>query len=124
MTATSPTLAGEFCERCAAESSDESPGSIRTVNGVGRKFYGSKAPCPDCGSSIRTLWYTFADIPLVPRGSYRYKAAEKGFMNESFWARKTRTHWDQVFKIWIVGLLAAVVLTSAIIWWEKRRGRL
>lgn len=124
MTNISLTPTGDFCERCTAESSDYTPGNIKTINGVGRKFYGNKAPCPDCGSAVRTLWYTFADIPLIPKGSYRYKPAEKGFMNSKFWARKTRTHWDQVFKIWIVGILVAVALFSAIIWWDKRKGTL
>ena len=122
MTAT--TVAPDFCERCRAESTDESPGSISTINGVGRKFYGNKAPCPECGSAIRTLWYTFADIPLIPIGSYRYKSDKEGITRSSFWARKTRTHWDQVFKIWIVGIIVGVALFAAVIWWDNRNGRL
>jgi hypothetical protein len=121
---TATPISGDFCERCRAESSDESPGSISTINGVGRKFYGNKTPCPECGSAVRTLWYTFADIPLFPKGSYRYIPAEKGFMSSKFWARRTRTHWDQVFKIWIVGIIVAVALFAAIIWWDKRKGTL
>lgn len=33
-----------FCSSCEEESQDKSPGDIKTMNGVGRKFYGSVRP--------------------------------------------------------------------------------
>lgn len=39
---------GIFCEHCIAETTDETPGDVSTLNGIGRQFYGSAAPCPEC----------------------------------------------------------------------------
>ena len=38
---------GIFCEHCIAETTDETPGDVSTLNGIGRQFYGSAAPCPE-----------------------------------------------------------------------------
>jgi len=101
-----------FCEHCVSETTNETPGDVSTVSGVGRKFYGSAAPCPECASVIRTLWWTFASIPIVPVASYRYKTASEGFRRARFWCRELPSrHWDQILKTWAIGLpLAAVVV--------------
>src|SRR6202030_498047 len=39
---------GIFCEYCIAETTDETPGDVSTLNGIGRQFYGSGAPWPGC----------------------------------------------------------------------------
>ncbi|MDP9268088.1 MAG: hypothetical protein M3P27_07140 [Acidobacteriota bacterium] len=109
-----------FCADCTAASTDRSPGNISTVNGVGRQFYGAAEECPKCGSVIRTLWVTFADVPLYPMGSYRYKSAEgkikKGFdawlsAKPRFWARKCAFHTHQVFITFLTGIAVVAVLT-------------
>lgn len=123
-TATVEHVAEGFCEDCLAESSDQTPGDVSTTNGFGRKFYGAATPCVTCGSVVRTLWWTAIDIPLVPRGSYRYKTVEDDEIRMSrFWARRTRTRWGQVFKTWLLGLLiGAVVITAVVIYQARKSG--
>ena len=109
-----PVLKG-FCEKCIAESNDKTPGDVSTVNGFGRKFYGSAKPCSVCGSVIRTLWWTAVDLPVIPLGSYRYKTIVDDDIGMSrFWARRTSLQWNQVIKTWIVGFLAAAGIFAAI----------
>ncbi len=109
-------VAKGFCEHCMAESTEDTPGDVSTVNGVGRKFYGGAKPCPNCGSVIRTLWWTLVDVPIIPRGSYRYKTITDNEIGMSrFWTRRTKTQWDQILKTWTVGLLAVVGIVSAIV---------
>ena len=104
-----------FCEDCLAESSDQTPGDVSATNGFGRKFYGAAAPCTKCGSVVRTLWWTAIDIPLMPRGSYRYKTVSDNEVGMSrFWARRTQTHWGQIFKTWLFGFIAAAAIIAAV----------
>lgn len=118
-----------FCDTCVRESSDESPGDVRTNNGIGRMFYGRAAECETCGSVVRTLWRVLADVPLIPVGSYRYKDVgpeeHSGFFVQStsrgFIARRTRTHWNQVMATWLVGLAGAAALGFVIWWFQWRR---
>jgi len=107
-----------FCERCVAESTDETPGDISTMNGIGRKFYGSAEPCPECASVVRTLWWTFIDFPIIPLGSYRYKTSEEAVTRSRFWCRKLpAVNSSQVFKTWGLALLAlpAVIVIIVIL---------
>src|ERR1700733_1786299 len=100
-----------FCDHCVAESTDKTPGDVSTLNGIGRKFYGSAAPCPECASVIRTLWWTLVELPVVPLGSYRYKTSEESGTRARFWCRKLPArHWPQIFKTWALGLAAAIVI--------------
>jgi hypothetical protein len=113
-----------FCERCVTETSDKTPGDISTLNGIGRQFYGSAAPCPECASVIRTLWWTLASIPLAPLGSYRYKTADESGMRARFWCRKLPVlHWEQVWKTWVIGLAAGAAVTTGIIMYYNYKHR-
>lgn len=104
-----------FCEHCVAETTDKTPGDVSTINGIGRKFYGSAAPCPECASVIRTLWWTVVEVPIVPLASYRYKTSEEGVSRSRFWCRKLPArHWAQIWKTWAIGLVAAVAVTIGI----------
>ena len=122
METTEEHVATGFCESCLAESSDETPGDVSATNGFGRKFYGAAAPCTKCGSIVRTLWWTAIDIPLIPRGSYRYKTVSDNEIGMSrFWARRTRTRWGQIFKTWVLGFIIAAVIIAAIAFYEARK---
>jgi hypothetical protein len=100
-----------FCAQCVAETSDETPGDVSTINGIGRKFYGSSSPCPECGSVVRTLWWTLVEAPILPLGSYRYKTSEETVNRARFWCRKLPgRHWAQIWKTWAIGLIAAAVV--------------
>jgi len=114
MTATvAPSPATTFCGACIASSSNDSPRDVSTSSGIGRKFYGGAERCPDCGSVVRTLWFVIADVPLIPRGSFRYLpvGAERneGFFvqtaTQSFLARRTALNWRQVGATWAIGAL-------------------
>jgi len=111
-----------FCTRCVEATSDETPGDISTINGIGRQFYGGAEPCPECASVIRTLWWTFVSMPVIPLGSYRYKTAEESGMRARFWCRKLPgLLWPQVWKFWIVGIIGAVIAISLIIYFQPKR---
>lgn len=115
MNASQKHIAEGFCEECIAESTDQTPGDISTTNGVGRKFYGGAKPCSTCGSVIRTLWWTCVDVPVMPRGSYRYKTIEDDDIQMSrFWTRRTETQWSQILKTWLIGLLAVAAAVVAV----------
>lgn len=112
-----------FCEHCVSETTDETPGDVRSLNGVGRKFYGSAAPCPQCASVIRTLWWTFASIPLLPVASYRYKTASEHYLGANvrsrFWCRQLPScDWGQVLKTWALGFALTAAFIVAIYYWQ------
>jgi hypothetical protein len=100
-----------FCSHCVAETTDETPGDVSTINGIGRQFYGAASPCPECGSVIRTLWWTLVEAPVVPLGSYRYKTSEEAVSRARFWCRKLpKRYWPQIWKTWAIGLIAVIAV--------------
>jgi hypothetical protein len=105
---------GVFCATCVAESTEETPGNVSTVNGIGRTFYGKAEPCATCGSVVRTLWWTLISVPVIPRGSYRYLAHPK-LGSARFWARRTHIHWGQIWKTWLVGIVLGALASYLII---------
>jgi hypothetical protein len=110
-----------FCARCVSESTDKTPGDISTLNGIGRKFYGSAEPCTECASVIRTLWWCFASIPIVPLSSYRYKTSQETGTRARFWCRKLPSfHWSQVLKTWVIGLALGAAAFYIIWLWKLR----
>ena len=111
-------VAEGFCEDCLAESTDETPGDVSTVNGCGRQFYGNARPCPKCGSVIKTLWWCMFELPLVPRGSYRYITVSSEGFSSRFWSRRTAMEWGQVLKTWLVGFAIAAAVIGGILIWE------
>ena len=62
-----------FCQSCEAATKPEGAGSTYTLNGIGTTLYGSKDPCPECGSKIQTKWFCVIFIPLIPISKYRTK---------------------------------------------------
>ena len=113
-----------FCLNCQSTSIEKTPGNISTTNGIGRKFYGSADPCSKCGSVVRTLWWTFIEMPVVPLGSYRYKPiSEVGINTTRFWARKTGMRWDQILKTWAVGIIVAAAVIAGFYLYEKSKGK-
>jgi hypothetical protein len=109
-----------FCQHCVAETTDETPGDVSTINGIGRQFYGSASPCPECASVIRTLWWTLVEIPIVPLASYRYKTAQEAGLRARFWCRKLpRRHWPQIWKTWAIGLVASIAIAIGIYIYES-----
>ena len=77
-----------FCEDCLARSLPDAPGNIRTINGIGRTFYGEAERCRECGSVVRDLWFVIFFIPIVPLGRYRYQRLESAFGRSRFVARR------------------------------------
>ncbi|NEA32627.1 tetratricopeptide repeat protein [Streptomyces sp. SID13031] len=61
-----------FCRACTTTSTAwRAPDSITRLSGIGNRFYGHVDVCPDCGSSVRTLYSTFLLIPVARRGRFR-----------------------------------------------------
>jgi hypothetical protein len=56
-----------------AETTDESPGNTRTLNGVGTRLYGNKAKCPACYSVIKRKCFCIVFIPVIPLRQFRVK---------------------------------------------------
>jgi hypothetical protein len=61
-----------FCRACTASSTAwRAPDAATRLSGIGSRFYGHTDVCPDCGSSVRTLYSTFLLIPVALRGRFR-----------------------------------------------------
>jgi endogenous inhibitor of DNA gyrase (YacG/DUF329 family) len=67
-----------FCQWCDADTTPKSAGSTFTMNGIGTSMYGSKSPCPKCGSIIKIKWLVVFFIPVIPLGKYRFKWVTRG----------------------------------------------
>jgi hypothetical protein len=64
-------LKSGFCEKCREQTTADTAGNLRQFNGIGTAFGPfSKDKCPECGSVIKTKWFTFG-LPLVPLEKYR-----------------------------------------------------
>jgi hypothetical protein len=123
--AAGPAAAAPFCERCTAESSDESAGAVSEGYFFGRSFWLSSfgaRPCDTCGSEVRTLWHVIVGIPLVPIASYRYKIAE-GDIEHRRWQfhsrRLPQLESAQVRTTRVLSLLI-VLIVAGIIYWKSR----
>jgi len=62
-----------FCKACIEASKPISSGHNITINGIGGMFYGSRDPCPTCGSVVQSQWFCILFIPLFRVGRYRVK---------------------------------------------------
>jgi hypothetical protein len=62
-----------FCPDCIAETTDESPGGTRTINGIGTELHGKDARCPTCFSVIKKKFFCVFFIPIIPGKAYRIK---------------------------------------------------
>lgn len=61
-----------FCHRCWTETTDESPGWLVRVLGIGPMLLVDRDPCPDCGSFVARKWFCVV-LPIVPLGWYRVR---------------------------------------------------
>jgi len=80
-----------FCRDCLDETTDEASGNLRTINGIGLRFYGGKHECPTCYSKIRRKWFCVVFIPAVPLASYRVKHNTR----RVFFSRKAKPELDK-----------------------------
>jgi hypothetical protein len=105
-------MADEFCEKCLAESADESAGNI--VEGMfGREFMGQARRCGECSSYVTTLWSLLFYFPVTPIGSYRYKHGKIGFGKVTFFSRKVPLDEEQVKSTRLRGTLTALLVLVA-----------
>jgi tetratricopeptide (TPR) repeat protein len=54
------------------------PPSLQTVNGIGSMAYGARDHDAETGTYVKTLWFTFVFIPLIPLAAYRVADAPGG----------------------------------------------
>jgi hypothetical protein len=73
---------GVFCATCAAESIEETPGRISTINGIGRTFHGKAERCATCGSVVRTLWWTLVRVNSVLSILFSWRTEYGGFRSD------------------------------------------
>ncbi len=99
-----------FCKRCYDESSPHSPGNVSSTNGTGTMFYGGDRPCSQCGSEVRVHWFTLFGLPIIPLGTYRYRAISGGGARTAFIARKTQMNSMQVTFHYMVTLMLVIAL--------------
>jgi len=78
--------ATEFCPQCLRATTNQSPGDMHRVNGVGRGFGGIAERCPRCRSVVRRIWFTILYAPLIPLARYRVIQASP----TQFFARRLR----------------------------------
>jgi len=84
-----------FCDRCLAETTDESTGNVTAVNGIGTMLMGTRwrakglHPCPVCGSVVQTKWATFG-VGIKPLGTYRVLYTKQGLTTSRFFSRRLR----------------------------------
>ena len=118
-----PTADPPFCARCTAGSARPGAPGLSTRQGLGRTFYGSAAPCGDCGSEVRTLWWVFLLLPVVPLGSYRVIAFEEeaadGTSTTAFASRRVPFHWMHLVK----GCGASLAALAFLLWILANRAR-
>ncbi len=94
-------LAQGFCSKCIAETTDESPGNVNTVNGIGTALMGTRwltrglDRCPQCGSVIQTKWTTFG-FGISKHGTYRILYTKQGFTKSKFFGRRLKSDYAQV----------------------------
>lgn len=112
-----------FCARCTASSTRPGAPSVSTNQGIGRTFYGSAEPCGDCGSVVRTLWWVFLFLPVIPGGSFRVIAFEEeaadGTSVTAFASRRVPFHWAHLFK----GCGASLAVVVFLLWLIANRAR-
>jgi len=74
----------DFCDDCISSTTDKSSGNLYRLNGIGTTLIGFMDECPKCKSILKTYWFTFLFIPLIPLAKYRLKYVTK----DSFITRK------------------------------------
>jgi hypothetical protein len=84
-----------YCARCVAETTDESPGSVSTMNGVGTALQGTRwsakglDPCPACGSVVQQKWRMFG-FGVKALGTYRILYVKHGVFSNRYFGRRLR----------------------------------
>lgn len=112
-----------FCGGCRASSSAPGAPSLATNQGIGRMFHGRAKRCEACGSSVRTLWWVFLLLPVVPLGSFRViefeEEAEDGASSTLFLSRRVPLRWTQV----LLGWAATAAVLAFLLWILASRAR-
>lgn len=113
-----------FCDKCRAESTDESSGSIR--EGLfGHEFKGEARECQDCRSHVTVLWRVFAGFPVKVVGCYRYKMTGAHFGGLDFISRRVPDDDALIRKTRLMGFLfmGAIIAAIAAYHFWKTSGR-
>ena len=77
---------------------------------------------------LRTKWFTFASLPLIPLGSFRFKCEQKSFgpfhwNTQQSVIEQVPIYWKQVILTWLKALLfiAAMLSLGALLGWINHR---
>ncbi len=116
-------MADGFCDKCVAESSDESSGSIQEGY-FGHEFKGEARRCGACNSYETVLWKMFLGFPKTPVGCYRYKLTGATMGGTQFLSRKIKDDPELIRKSRIGGILMMVgiiIVVGIIIYFKEKR---
>ena len=116
-------MAEEFCDKCHAESSDESAGDYREGM-FGRQFMGNERACTECGSYVATLWSLFLYFPVTPLGTFRYLHLKTRLGGWSFKSRKVPDDHEQIRKTRTSGTITALLvllIAGGLLYWKYGR---
>ena len=105
----------DFCEKCLAESSDESSGSIKEGTLWGKEFMGNEDYCKECGAYTTILWKVILHIPYKAVGTYRYKHLKVGWGNVTFRTRKIEMNQELLSKTRKKGTNSALIMLAIVI---------
>lgn len=108
-----PETTAGFCEKCTAESTQESSGSYR--EGLfGHEFKGEARKCPVCSSHVAVLWKQFLGFPVKPVGCYRYKMTGVNFGGTNFISRRVPDDAELIGKTRSGGILTMIVIIAIV----------
>jgi hypothetical protein len=80
------TVAGQFCARCLATTTEKSCGNLLTINGIGLRLGGAKEHCPQCHSVVKSVYIAILFIPIWRTSKYRFLHLDRN----RFFSRKVR----------------------------------
>ena len=105
-----------LCPVCVESTLDRAAPGAGSHNLIGTAYVGSSDRCAECGSTVRTLWFTFL-VPVLPLSSYRMLTlGDSSFIRSRFVGRKIRgLLWPQVAAVYIMLALGAGFLALLLV---------
>jgi hypothetical protein len=80
----------QFCADCLEETSEEEFAGVGRLNGCGTCLINSpfSPACPNCGSQVARVWFTFLYLPLIPLCKFRVFYGKEGVFTSELIARR------------------------------------
>src|SRR5437764_1168539 len=88
------------------------PPALTTVNGFGGMLLGNRDRDAETGTYVKTLWFTFFFLPVVPLGAYRVADAPRGG-----WYFIGKVPLNRAAKLWPLFLSFFLAGSAGILLW-------